>query len=149
MMNRKRQKQPSNPMTSDIGPDNYPGTLECAKWYKALLQKLYGEVPTKYFGEYISLSVDGVARVWITVRKNGRAFIEVKHGEENFQEAVDHLNGEGISFGTRRGKYLTFNVNVQQLKDKATTHEWLASRLSPQKLMLRQFMGDWQYSATR
>ncbi|MGA8737228.1 MAG: hypothetical protein WB558_25155 [Terriglobales bacterium] len=117
--------------------DNYPGTLECAKWYKALVQKLYGEVPTKYFEEYISLSVDGVARVWITVRKSGRAFIEVKHGEENFQEAVEHLNSEGISFGTRRGKYFTFNVNVQQLRDKAATHEWLASRLSPQRLVSR------------
>ena len=118
--------------------DNYPGALECAKWYKALLEKLYGEVPTKYFEAYISLSVGGVARVWITKRKNNRAFIEVKHGEDNFQEAVDHLNGAGVSFGTRTGKYFTFNVDAQQLKDKATAHEWLASRLLPQNLKLER-----------
>ena len=109
--------------------DNCPGTLECAKWYKALLGKLYGEVPTKYFEDYITLSVDSVARVWITRRKNDRAFIHVKHGKDNFQEAVNRLNREGVSFGTQGGNYLTFNVNVQQLKDKATTHEWLASKL--------------------
>lgn len=111
--------------------DNYPGTLECARWYKALLERLYGEVPTKYFEQYISLSVGGPARVWVTKRKNDRAFIEIKYGEESFQEAVDHLNKEGVSFGMRSGKYLTFNVNAQQLKERAVVHEWLASRLSP------------------
>jgi hypothetical protein len=114
--------------------DNHPGTLECAKWYKALLEKLYGEVPTKYFEDYISLAVDGFARVWLSTRKNNRAFVEVKSGEENFQEAVEHMNSDGVAFGTRKGKYLTFNVNVQQLKDNAKTHEWLASRLSPHDL---------------
>jgi hypothetical protein len=114
--------------------DNYPGTLECARWYKALLEKLYSEVPTKYFEQYISLSIGGTARVWVTKRKNDRAFIEMKHGEENFQEAVDHLNKEGVSFGMRSGKYLTFNVNAQQLKDRAAIHQWLASRLSPENL---------------
>ncbi len=113
--------------------DNYPATLECARWYKALLEKLYSEVRTKYFEQYISLSVGGTARVWINKRKNDRAFIEMKYGEENFQEAVDHLNKEGVSFG-RGGKYLTFNVNAQQLKEKAAIHEWLASRLSPENL---------------
>ncbi len=114
--------------------DNYPGTLECARWYKALLEKLYSEVPTKYFEQYISLSLGGTARVWVSKRKNDRGFIEMKHGEENFQEAVDHLNKEGVSFGMRSGKYLTFNVNAQQLKDRAAIHQWLASRLSPENL---------------
>ena len=114
--------------------DNYPGTLDCARWYKAVLEKLYSEVPTKYFESYISLSVGGTARVWVTKRKNDRAFIEMKHGEENFQEAVDYLNKEGVSFNMRSGKYLTFNVNVQQLKDRAGIHEWLSARLSPENL---------------
>jgi hypothetical protein len=113
---------------------NYPGALGCEHWYKRLLEQLYGEVPTKYFEFYISLSVGGAARVWISKRKNDRAFIEVKHGEGGFQEVVDYLNNEGVSFGTRGGKYVTFNVNVQQLKEKATIHEWLASRLSPENL---------------
>jgi hypothetical protein len=113
--------------------DKYPGTLECARWYKALLEKLYGEVRTKYFESYMSFVVGGVARVWITKRANDRAFIEVKFGV-NLQEAVDHLNQEGVSFGTRGGKYLTFNVNAQQLRDKAAIHEWLALKLSPENL---------------
>jgi hypothetical protein len=114
--------------------DNYPGTLYCARFYKALLEKMYGEIPTKYFESYISLSVNGTARVWITKRKNDRAFIEVKHAEENFQEAVDYLNKDGISFGTRGGKYITFkNVSEQQLMERSAIHEWLAMRLSPEK----------------
>jgi hypothetical protein len=116
---------------------NYPVALECARWYKALLERLYGAVPTKYFESYISLSVGGTARVWVTKRKGDRAFIEVKHGEDNFQEAVDYLNQEGVSFNVRGGKYLTFNVNGQQLKDKAASHEWLASRLSPDNMKSR------------
>jgi hypothetical protein len=56
----------------------------------------------------------------------------MKHGEENFQEAVDYLNKEGVSFGVRGGKFLTFNVNAKQLKDRAPIHEWLALRLSPE-----------------
>jgi len=114
--------------------ENYPGTLECAKWYKTLLEGLYGEVPTKYFEAYISLAVGGFARVWVTKRKENRAFIEVRVGEGDFQEAVDHLNSSGISVGTRSGKFLTFKVNLQQLKDKAAVHEWLAQRLSPENL---------------
>lgn len=114
--------------------DNYPGTLECAKWYKALLEKLYGEVPTKYFELYISLLVAGTARVWIWKGKNDRALVAVKHGKDNFQEAADHLRDEGVSFGTRGGRTFTFNVNAQQLKDQAGIHEWLASRLSPECL---------------
>lgn len=29
--------------------DNYPGSLACARWYKTLLERIYGEIPTKYF----------------------------------------------------------------------------------------------------
>jgi hypothetical protein len=114
--------------------DKYPGALECARWYKTLLEKLYGDVRTKYFESYISLSVGGTARVWVNKRKNDRAFVEIKYGEENPQEAVDYLNKEGVSFSTRSGKYLTFNVDVQQLKARAGIHEWLATRLSPENL---------------
>lgn len=112
----------------------YPGALECARKYKALLERLYGTIPTKYFESYISLSVGGTARVWVNRRKGDRAFIEVKHGEESFQEAVDYLNQAGVSFNVRAGKYITFNVNGQQLKEKAAAHEWLASRLAPDNL---------------
>jgi len=102
--------------------------------YKALLERIYGEIPTKYFETYISLSVSGTARVWVTKRKNDRAFVEVKHGEETFQEAVDYLNKDGISFGTRAGKYITFNVSAQQLMERSAIHEWLVMRLSQESL---------------
>jgi hypothetical protein len=114
--------------------ENYPGAFACVKWYKALLEKLYGEIPTKYFESYLSFSIGGVARVWFNKRKNDRVFFEVKYIEEDFQEAIEHLNDEGVSFGTRAGKYLTFNVNLQQLKDNAKAHEALAQNISRRDL---------------
>jgi len=114
--------------------DNYPGALECARWYRDLLSQYYGEIPTKYFESYISLTVGGIARVWVSKRKNDRALIEVKYVEQDMGEAVDHLNQEGVAFGTRSNKYFTFNVNVQQLKDKQTVHDWVIRRLAPQHL---------------
>jgi hypothetical protein len=125
---------PQEPYDEKHWVDNYPGALDCARWYKALLERLYSEAPIKYFDSYISLSICGTARVWVNARKNDRAFIEMKYGEKNFQEAVDQLNKDGVSFNTRKGKYLTFNVNLQQLKERAATHEWLASRLSSSDL---------------
>ena len=115
--------------------DNYPGALECARWYRDLLSQYYGEIPTKYFESYISLTVGGIARVWINKRKNDRALIEIKYVEQDMGEAVDHLNQEGVAFGTRSNKYFTFNVNVQQLKDKQTVHDWIIRGLAPQHLI--------------
>ena len=112
--------------------DNYPGAFECARWYRDLLAQCYGEIPTKYFESYISLTVGGIARVWVSKRKNDRALIEVKYVEQDMVEAVDYLNKAGIAFGTRSNKYLTFNVNVQQLKDKQAVHDWVVRRLAPQ-----------------
>jgi hypothetical protein len=111
---------------------NHLGSLECAKWYRSLLEKLYGEVPVKYFEWYISLAVGGVARVWVSRRKNSRVFIQVKVGENKLQETIDKLNAEGVSFTTQAWGAVNFNVSLQQLKDKAATHEWLASKLSPE-----------------
>ncbi len=113
--------------------DRFPGTLECARWYKALLTKCYGEIPTKYFENTISLLVGGIARVWVSRRKNDRAFIEVKYVEGNINEAVEHLNNEGLTCDARRDT-LRFNVNLQQLADKPALHDWLVRRLAPQYL---------------
>jgi hypothetical protein len=77
---------------------NAPGTLACAKFYRTRLEELYGEVPTKYFEDYISLSVGGKARAWINRRKNERALIQIRVPEEKFQEVTDRLNQEGVSF---------------------------------------------------
>jgi hypothetical protein len=129
----EEQEEDGQEFTEKVWNDKYPGSVECVRWYKALLEKLYGQVPIKYFEGYVSLLVGGVARVWITKRANDRAFIDVKYGV-NLQEAVDRLNKEGVSFGTPSGTHLTFNVNVQQLKDKAAIHEWLALKLSPENL---------------
>lgn len=112
------------------------GGLDCARWYKQALEKLYGDIPIKYFEAYISLTVAGSARVWINRRKNNRAFIEIKPAEATFQEVVDNLNTKNIPFGTRGNKYITFNVNPTELQDKATVHEWLAAQVAPEKLRL-------------
>lgn len=116
--------------------ENCPGTLECVKWYKALLEKFYGEVPIKYFESYVSLSVGGIARVWVYKRKNDRGLVELKLGENSLQGAADYLTKAGVSFRTGSWGNLSFNVNVQQLKEKPAVHEWLASKLSPENLRI-------------
>jgi hypothetical protein len=115
---------------------NHPAALDCARWYKELLERLYGDVPTKYFESYISLSVGGVARVWVYKRKNNRASIDVKV-RDKFQETVDRLHADGLSFRTLDGEYAIFNVNLEELKAKANTHEWLAGSLSPGNLLVK------------
>jgi len=117
--------------------DNYPGALECALWYRDFLAQYYGEIPTKYFEYYISLTVGGIARVWVNKRRNDRALIEVKYIEQDMGEAVDHLNQEGVAFATRGNKFLTFNVTVQQLKDKETVHDWVIRRLAPPQYLTK------------
>ena len=114
--------------------DNYPGAMECARWYRELLARFYGDIPTKYFESYISFTVGGIARVWVNKRKNDRALFEIKYVEQNITEATDYLNKEGIAFGTRGNKYLTFNVNLEQLKDKKLVHEWIVQKLAPRDL---------------
>ena len=71
--------------------DNFPGAFECAKWYRKLLEKYYGEIPIKYFDGYVSLTVGGIARAWVSKRKNDRVFIEVKYVEEDLNEAMNIL----------------------------------------------------------
>jgi hypothetical protein len=117
--------------------DNCPGTLECARWYKNLLTRYYGEVPTKYFESYISLGVGGIARVWVSKRKNNRALIEVKYVEQNIEEAVGHLNNEGMPFSPRSDWGLAFNVNLQQLNERQAVHEWIVERLAPKHVVKR------------
>jgi len=111
-----------------------PGGLDCARWYKKTLENLYGEIPIKYFESYISLTVAGIARVWINRRKNNRAFIEIKPAEASFQEVVENLNSRNIPFGTRENKFLTFNLNSVELQGSAEMHEWLAEHLAPEAL---------------
>lgn len=125
---------PDRPHDETYWVKNQPGSLECAKWYRSLLERLYGEVPAKYFEWYVSLAVGGVARVWVNKRKNARAFITLKIGENNLQEITDKLNKEGVAFTTHAWGAVNFNVNLQQLKDQARIHEWLASKLSPENL---------------
>jgi len=129
----EEDEAPQNAYDEKHWVDNYPGSLECARWYKNLLSKSFGEIPTKYFESYISLLVGGIARVWINRRKNDRASIQVKYAEGNINEAVDYLNKEGLTCDAR-GDQLRFNVNLDQLKEKATIHEWIVRRLAPEYL---------------
>lgn len=113
---------------------NQPGALACGSFYRNLLQKFYGEVTPTYHEDWMSLKFAGIARVWISRRKNERALIELRIREDQLQEVTDRLNQEGISFRSKGGEYVKFNVNAQELQDKAALHEWLASRLSPNDL---------------
>ena len=110
--------------------DNFPWTLECARWYRDQLSKRYGDIPTKYFEDYVSLLVGGIARVWVLARRNDRARIEVKYDDGNIDEAVAYLNKEGVTSDIREGQ-IRFNVNLQQLKDKQPAHDWLIQHLAP------------------
>jgi hypothetical protein len=112
--------------------DNYPATLECARWYRDLLAKFYGEIPIKYFGDYITLRVGGTNRVWVRPRKNEITRVSVKYVEESYPEAVGHLNKEGMAFEQRRGTNLWFYVSLQQLKEKQAVHEWIVQRIAPE-----------------
>ena len=103
--------------------DNNPEVLECIKWYREILVVPYKEIGIKYFENYVSLTVGGIARVWINRRKNGRALFEIKCASENIDELMAALDKEGISYGTRSNKNITFNANLQQLKEKKPLHE--------------------------
>jgi len=110
--------------------DNYPEVLECVKWYRELLRTNYPEVGIRYFENYISLTVGGIARVWVNRRKNGRALFEIKCVSENIDQVVEALDKEGISYGTRSNKNITFNVNLQQLNEKKLLHALIAKMIS-------------------
>jgi len=116
----------------------YPGTLECANWYRDLLGSFYGTVPTTYHEHYISFTVGGRARVWINKRKNDRSFIELYvEDEAGFKEVNDNLKKEGVAFRVREdNQTLTFNVNLQQLKEMRGAHELIAKKLAPRDLLL-------------
>jgi hypothetical protein len=109
--------------------DNYPEVLECVRWYRELLLARYKEVGIKYFENYMSLTVSGIARVWVNRRKNGRALFELKCVSKNVAQLMEALDREGISYGTRSSKNITFNVNLQQLVEKKTLHESIAGLL--------------------
>ena len=106
--------------------DNNPEVLGCVKWYRELLLAVYKEVGIKYFENYMSLTVGGIARVWVNRRKNGRALFEIKCVTGNIDQIVEALDKEGISYGTRSNKNITFNVNLQQLIEKKPLHELIA-----------------------
>jgi hypothetical protein len=61
--------------------------------------------------------------------------IEIKYVEQDIVEATDYLNKSGIAFSNSSNKYLKFNVNLQQLKDKQEVHEWVVRKLAPQHMI--------------
>jgi hypothetical protein len=114
--------------------DKYPGTLNCAHWYRDMLTRFYGDVPTRYGTLMVTLYVGGLVRVAVRPRKGDRALISVAKYEGDFAEAVDHLTSQGIPVIPKNNKLLTFTVDLQQLKEKQAAHERIAQRLAPQHL---------------
>jgi hypothetical protein len=117
--------------------DNYPGTLECAKWFKDLLSKYYGEIPVKYFEWYMSFSIGNMARMWVNRRKNERAWIEIRYWDEDINEVVERLEKEGLN-STTRGEYVRFNTDIKQLKKLHETLEWLVQKLGPDSIIKKE-----------
>ncbi|MBM3495851.1 MAG: hypothetical protein FJX72_16235 [Armatimonadetes bacterium] len=113
----------------------YPDSLECAKWYEALLQRHYGSVSKKHFEWYISYTVGGIARVWANRRKKGRASIEVKYAESPIEEAAEYLQNNRVAFTIRQGSVMAFNVSLDDLRQQSTAHEWLVTRIAPDALV--------------
>ena len=57
--------------------ENHPGALECARWYREVLAKFYGDVPMKFGKTMITVSLGGRVRVGIWPRKGqGRWLVE-------------------------------------------------------------------------
>lgn len=126
------EPDPPQPYDERHWIEQFPGGLDCARWYRQLLERLYGEVPIKYFESYLSLTVDGTARVWVNGRKKiDRAFIELKPEEGRFEEVVENLNAKNLAYGTRDTKYVTFNTSPMELQTNAAAHEWLAAQIAP------------------
>ncbi len=83
------QETPQQSFTEKHWIDKYPGVFECAKWCREVLLTKYPEVNARYFEDYISLTVRGIARVWLNRRKNDRVLIEVKCLEENLPRLIE------------------------------------------------------------
>ncbi|MEX0703938.1 MAG: hypothetical protein WD069_17695 [Planctomycetales bacterium] len=112
--------------------ERFPGALKCARWYRSRLEGLYGDIPIKYFESYLSLTVDGTARVWVSGRKrNDRAFIEVKPDSSKFDEVVETLNSWNLDYSTRDNRIVAFRVTEGDLAANATSHEWLTAQIAP------------------
>src|SRR5262249_30210090 len=115
--------------------ENYPGTLECAHWYRDLLARFYVIEDIRYGSTMISIYVGGRGRIWVRPRKKDRASIEVSIYEGNVAEMVEHLTREGMAVKQKNDGSLDCTVDLQQLKEKKEAHEWLPQRVGPPKLM--------------
>jgi hypothetical protein len=111
--------------------DKWPGCLECVRWYRELLSKHYGDIPIKYFEEYIAITVGRIDRVWVNKRNNGRVFIQLKYDEADWDEAVQFLTQQGLSAWADGSKGIRYNVSLEELNEKRDVHDWLAQRLFP------------------
>jgi hypothetical protein len=111
--------------------ENYPAALECARWYKKLLSKWYGEIPTKYHENYVSLYVGGTALAWIGRRKNDRVSLQIGFYEGNLKEVTDHLTKECFQFKPQKDWGIRISANLQEMESNQSIHDWLVQRIAP------------------
>jgi len=125
------ETETQEPFDEKYWMEQSPDVLNCALWYKQILEKLYGEIPTKYFKGYISFTIAGIARVWVERRmRMNLAVISVKPTEVSFQEIIEYLNTQDFVFNTRQND-LTFKASLTELNENTATHEWLAAHIAP------------------
>jgi hypothetical protein len=111
---------------------NYAGAYECACWYRDLLVR-FCKASANFRKTVITLYVGGTVRAAVFPKKGDRALLSIeKLTEANIAEAEAHFHGKDVAF-TRKGDKLIFDVNLQQLKEKAEVHEWIAQRLAAEK----------------
>jgi hypothetical protein len=116
----------------------YPWVLDIAKWYRDLLVKHYGEVPVKYFRDYMVFQVGGYNKVWVARRRGDRALTEVKVSEGGFDAAMELLNSAGIQVRGTSYQHLIFNVSLPELKAKEGLYNDLIERIFPKHLLVHK-----------
>ena len=125
----EEEAQPSN---EKDWLENHPLALECARWYRDLLAKFYGDVPMKFGRTVITLYVGGRLRVGVEPRKD-KTHVGMRL-DDVFAETVDFLARERVAFvPDSNNKGTRFKVDLQQLKNHQSAHEWIAQRLAPQQ----------------
>ena len=58
--------------------DHYPWMLECSRWYRQVLLERYPDLSLKYFENYISMTIGGIGRVWVSERKKEQSPFRVQ-----------------------------------------------------------------------
>jgi hypothetical protein len=109
--------------------DKSPDALKCAVWYRELLARFNVIDKTVYALATINIYVGGFIRIVVGPRSNERSQITVARYEGDSAEALKILTNDGIPAILKNNGHIVFTVNLPQLKEKQSAHEWIAKHL--------------------